>query len=211
MAELSVFWDRLADRYAAQPIADEAAYQTKLAVTRRYFRPDSEVLEFGCGTGSTAIAHAPFVGHITAIDFSPRMVAIACDKAETAGVGNVRFERADIGGFPAHDAAYDVVMGHSILHLLADPRDAMARVFRMLKPGGVFVSSTACLGDTAMAVIKYLAPIGRPLGLLPQLSVMTTDKLVADLTATGFTIDHQWSPGRGKAVFIVARKPGPVA
>lgn len=206
MAELSSFWDRLADRYAAQPVADEAAYRTKLAVTRRYLRPDSEVLEFGCGTGSTAIAHAPLIRRLTAIDFSARMLAIARAKAEAASIGNVTFERADITGFPAPDAAYDVVMGHSILHLLKDPRDAMARVFRMLKPGGVFVSSTTCLGDT-MAMIKFLAPLGKALGLLPQLSVMTTADLVADLVAAGFAIEHQWSPGRGKAVFIVARKP----
>ncbi len=58
------FWDRIAERYAKQPIADEAAYQKKLQVTRDYFRPDMAVLEFGCGTGSTAIAHAPYVKHV---------------------------------------------------------------------------------------------------------------------------------------------------
>ena len=55
----SRFWDRVAEGYAKKPVADEAAYQKKLQVTRDYFRPDMEVLEFGCGTGSTAIAHAP--------------------------------------------------------------------------------------------------------------------------------------------------------
>lgn len=46
----------MAKRYARQPIADEAAYRRKLEVTRTYFRPDMHVLEFGCGTGSTALA-----------------------------------------------------------------------------------------------------------------------------------------------------------
>ena len=60
MGTSSKFWDRIADRYSRRPVADEAAYQKKLEVTRQYFRPEMQVLEFGCGTGSTAIAHAPY-------------------------------------------------------------------------------------------------------------------------------------------------------
>lgn len=61
MADLNKFWDRMANKYARQPIADEAAYQHKLDVTRQHFTPQSKVLEFGCGTGSTALLHAPHV------------------------------------------------------------------------------------------------------------------------------------------------------
>ena len=62
------FWDKIADKYAKQPIADEAAYQKKLQVTQGHFHSDMEVLELGCGTGSTAIIHAPHVKHIRAVD-----------------------------------------------------------------------------------------------------------------------------------------------
>ncbi len=64
MDQSARFWDKIAERYSKRPIVDEAAYQKKLQVTREYFRPDMEVLEFGCGTGSTAITHAPYVKHI---------------------------------------------------------------------------------------------------------------------------------------------------
>ena len=57
MTQAAQFWDKVADKYSKQPIADEAAYQQKLAVTRNYFRPDMEVLEIGCGTGSNG--HPP--------------------------------------------------------------------------------------------------------------------------------------------------------
>ena len=39
MAEQHAFWDRLADKYAAQPIADEEAYRIKLARTQAHFTP----------------------------------------------------------------------------------------------------------------------------------------------------------------------------
>ncbi|MCR6670354.1 class I SAM-dependent methyltransferase [Devosia ginsengisoli] len=198
------FWDKMADSYARQPIADEAAYQTKLQVTRGYLRPDMEVLEFGCGTGGTAIIHAPHVRHIRAIDFSEAMLTIARGKAASAGVENVTFERADISSFVAPDGSFDMILGMSILHLLADKDAVIAKVFRLLKPGGLFISSTTCLGDT-MGLFKLIAPIGKALGLLPQLDVMTTADLVRSLNGAGFSIEHQWQPGMGKAVFIVAR------
>ncbi len=198
------FWDKMADRYARQPIADEAAYQRKLQITRDYLRPDMDALEFGCGTGGTAILHAAHVRQIAAIDFSEAMLAIARTKAADAGVDNVRFERANITSFEAPAGRYDVVLGLSILHLLADKDAVIAKVFRLLKPGGVFISSTTCIGDT-MGLFKAIAPLGKALGLLPQLNVMTTSELVASLSGAGFAIEQQWQPAKGAAVFIVAR------
>ncbi|MCP4380482.1 MAG: class I SAM-dependent methyltransferase [Hyphomicrobiales bacterium] len=207
MAQSTKFWDRIAAGYARRPVPDEAVYQKKLEITRSYFRPDMEVLEFGCGTGSTAIAQAPYVKHIRATDISAAMLAIAREKAEAAGVANVTFEQADIDALDVPDGTYDAVMGHSILHLLADKEAAIARVYRMLRPGGVFVSSTTCLGDT-MWYFKLVAPVGKAIGLMPLVKVFTVQNLVESLTAAGFVIDHQWQPGKGKAVFIVAKKPG---
>ena len=60
MSQSVKFWDKIADKYSKQPIADEASYQKKLNITQDYFKPDMKVLEFGCGTGSTAIIHSPY-------------------------------------------------------------------------------------------------------------------------------------------------------
>ncbi|NQU58582.1 MAG: class I SAM-dependent methyltransferase, partial [Rhodospirillales bacterium] len=117
MVRPSQFWDRHAQRYAKSPVEDEAAYQKKLKVTQDYLKPDMEVLEFGCGTGTTSIFHAPFVRHTRAIDISKEMLGIAQAKAESAIVKNITFEQASIDELNAVDATYDAVMGHSILHL----------------------------------------------------------------------------------------------
>jgi ubiquinone/menaquinone biosynthesis C-methylase UbiE len=201
------FWDKIADRYSRQPIADEAAYRKKLQVTREYFRPDMEVLEFGCGTGSTAIAHAPYVKHIRAIDVSSRMIEIARSKTEAQKVENVTFERSSIDELDVPDQSLDAVLALSILHLLENEEAVIARVYRMLRPGGIFVSSTACLRDSVLKYIKLVAPVARLLGLMPAVKVFTTEELVASLTGAGFEIAYQWRPAdRKKAVFIVARK-----
>ena len=204
MPQPSKFWDRMAKRYSEQPVADEAAYQKKLQVTREYLQPDMEVLEFGCGTGSTAIAHALYVKHILAIDISSKMLEIAQGKADANKIENITFKQSTIDDFSAPDRTFDVVMGHSILHLLDNKEAAIAKVHKMLKPGGIFVSSTVCIGDT-MKFFKIVAPIGRLLGLI--LNVFTKKELADSLTAAGFKIDHQWQPpGKNKSVFIVAKK-----
>ncbi len=199
------FYDKIAERYAKQPIADEAAYQKKLQVTQEYFKPEMEVLEFGCGTGSTAIIHAPYVKHIRAIDLSSKMIEIAQDKAEANNIKNVTFEQLTIEELTVPDETFDVVLGLSILHLLEDKEKAIAKVHKMLKPGGILVTSTACLGDT-MKWFNIVAPIGKLLGLIPLVKVFTTKELLDSLTNGGFAIDYHWQLSKGKAVFIVGKK-----
>jgi ubiquinone/menaquinone biosynthesis C-methylase UbiE len=199
------FWDRIAERYAKRPVADQAAYQKKLQVTRKYFQPNMAVLEIGCGTGSTAIAHAPYVKHILAIDTSSKMIEIARGKAEAGKVENVTFRQSTIEDFHAPDRSFDAVLGLNILHLLDNKEEVIAKVHRMLKPGGIFVTSTACIGDT-MKFFRFVVPIGKFFGLMPTVKVFTTKELENSLTGFGFAIDYQWQPGKGKAVFIVARK-----
>ena len=203
------FWNRTAERYSRKPIADEAAYQKKLQVTRRYFRPDMAVLEFGCGTGSTAIIHAPYVKHILAIDLSSKMIEIAQGKADAQNVENVTFQKSTIEELSVADQAFDVVLGLSVLHLLESKEEAIAKVYSMLKPGGIFVSSTVCLGET-MKFFRIIGPIGKFFGLMPTVKVFTIKELESSLTDAGFDIDYQWQPGGEKSsfrsVFIVARK-----
>ncbi|MEM6448215.1 MAG: class I SAM-dependent methyltransferase [Cyanobacteria bacterium P01_D01_bin.123] len=93
MSQSPKFWDRIAASYAKQPIVDETSYQKKPQVTHKYFRPDMGVLEFGCGTGSTAIIHAPHVKYIHAIDISSKMLEIDRTKADIANVENITSER----------------------------------------------------------------------------------------------------------------------
>ncbi len=205
MTTSTKFWDKIADKYSKQPIADEASYQKKLLLTQEYFKPDWSVLEFGCGTGSTALIHAPFVKHIRAIDISSAMIKIAQDKAEAQNIDNVTFEQLTIEELEVEDCSYDAVLGLSILHLLENKESAIAKVYKMLKPGGIFVTSTACLGDD-MKWFKLIAPIGRFLGFFPLVKVFTVKELVTSLTDAGFAIDYQWQPGKNKAVFIVAKK-----
>jgi len=200
----SFFWDRIAERYSKHPVADESAYQHKLTVTREHFRADMDVLEFGCGTGTTAIAHAPYVSHIQAIDISPKMLEIAQGKARAENIENVTFEQSTLDEIRVPDQSFDAVLGLSVLHLLKSKEQAVRKVHKLLKPGGVFVSSTVCIADS-MSYFKFIAPLGRPFGLV--LKVFTREELEDCISAAGFETSYSWrAQGDGKSVFIVAKK-----
>jgi ubiquinone/menaquinone biosynthesis C-methylase UbiE len=201
----TAFWNKLADKYSRRPISDEATYQKKLDITRKYFKPDMDVLEIGCGTGTTAIAHAPFVGHIRATDLSTRMVEIAKDKAKAEGIDNVMFEALSVDALDVPDASIDAVLAHNILHLLEDKQRAITDIHKMLKPGGVFVTSTACIGDM-MLPLRLIIPVGRLLRLFPLVKVFSVAELQESLVNAGFDIDYEWQPKKSAPAFIICRK-----
>jgi len=96
------------------------------------------------------------------------------------------------------------VLGLNILHLLENPETAIARVHELLKPGGVFVSSTALVGEL-MVLWRLLIPAMQAVGLAPFVNRFSRQSLVAMLAKAGFSIDYEWQPGKS-SVFLVARK-----
>lgn len=201
------FWDRIADRYAARPVPDEAIYEEKLAITRRYLNEDTALLEVGCGTGTTAIKHAPHVGHVHATDISARMIEIANERARAADVDNLTFEQASLDDLELPEASVDVVLALSLLQLVEDRDKAIEQIRRWLKPGGVLVTSTACLGDN-MAWFRFVAPVGKALGLMPMVKIFSMDDLRQSLGAAGFVEELDWPTADGRTLFAVSRKAG---
>ena len=202
MANDHKFWDRMAQRYARSPVGDEAAYQKKLRKTRAVLGPDFKVLEIGCGTGSTAVALAPEVADYLATDISNEMLEIARGKAE--GAENLRFEQGRLEEVTPPEGGFDAILAHSILHLLPDKEATIAQVFKMLKPGGVFISSTTCMAKGG--ALKPLLWAGNKLSLLPMVRFFSADELVDAVQAAGFGIEERWQPAPKAAVFLMARK-----
>ena len=114
------FWDRIAERYAKKPIADPDTYEKKVVLTQKYLTRDANVLEFGCGTGSTALLHAPKVKRLLAIDSSEKMVTICKRKRAESDLQNVEFRRATLFDLDDDAASFEAVLGLNVLHLIDD-------------------------------------------------------------------------------------------
>jgi 2-polyprenyl-3-methyl-5-hydroxy-6-metoxy-1,4-benzoquinol methylase len=145
------------------------------------------------------------VKEITATDISPEMLRIAKEKAAAADIDNVMFELWDVDADPILGSDYDVVMAHSILHLVEDLPGAIEKSHAMLKPGGILVSSTGCLGDK----MGYLRPVlwfMKLIGKAPPVAFLKATELEKDLQAAGLQTVHRWHPKGDVALFIISRK-----
>lgn len=201
MNKSAKFWNRAAKRYIATPVRDTAAYEHKLELTRKHLRPDMEVLEFGCGSGNTARLHTPLVKSYRAIDISPKMIELG--RAEGPIPGNMTMEAADFDEIEIAPASLDAVLALSVLHLVPDPQATITKVRDVLRPGGLFVTSTACLAP--FRVLRKLAPLARGIGLIPPLAVFSDDRLRTMMTDAGFEIVEDWRASDRAPLFLIAR------
>lgn len=113
--------------------AEAADVRAKLSLT-----PDSTVWEIGTGTGECALALAPAVRHVFAIDVSRPMLEYARRKAAQRGITNVTFAE---GGFLSGyrpDHPVDGIVTQLALHHLPDfwKSRALATLADRLRPGG---------------------------------------------------------------------------
>jgi ubiquinone/menaquinone biosynthesis C-methylase UbiE len=207
----AAFWDRIAPKYAAQPIKDPDAYEYTLGRTRSYLAPDDRVLELGCGTGSTALRLAPLVERYTASDLSGQMVAIGKGKALERDFSNLSFLAADWSHPRLLDEDYSVVLALNLLHLLPDLPTVLARINRLLPVGGYFISKTA-VAPTQGAPLSYWAirailPVMKLLGRAPFVAFRQQAVLETMMENAGFDIVETASaPAQPPTRFIVARK-----
>lgn len=202
------FWDGIAEKYAAQPVEDVAAFQRKQAITREHLRPSSRVLEIGCGTGSLALAIAPYAGTIDALDVSAEMVRIANQKKHAQGATNVTFRQGSVSALATFEReTFDSVWAYSILHLVPDRRHTLEQIFELLKPGGSFISSNVCLSGSW---IPYgaLITLMRWFGKAPHIYNYDRATLLRELREVGFVEITERDVGAESTVaFVVAKKP----
>jgi len=201
------FWDRIAQKYAADPIKDMAGYERTIARTRDWLSPSHSVLELGCGTGTSALLLAPSVARITGSDVSGAMIAIATERAAAQASPNVSFLVGAAEDAVANEGSCDAVLAFNLLHLVGDRQAAFRQIRRLLRPGGLFISKTPCLAEMTM-LIRLAVPVMRVIGKAPHVSFFTAEALEQDVAAAGFTVLERARHGSGRRdrrIFLVAR------
>jgi ubiquinone/menaquinone biosynthesis C-methylase UbiE len=204
------FWDRIAVKYAADPIADLAGYEATLRRVQGLLSPDQDVLEIGCGTGTTALRLAPFTRRLLATDVSANMIAIAREKLASEPVPQLSFDVADADAAVAGQGGYDVVLAFNVLHLVTDLDRALELAVLALRPGGLLISKTACISEMN-PLIPYLAlPLMRAIGKAPHVLCFDAATLQSAIARQGMdivSVERHGTRGKDFRVFIVARKP----
>ena len=199
------FWDKAARKYAASKIADMGGYEETLARTRDFLTPDDHLLEIGCGTGSTALKLAPSVKQMTATDISREMLTIAKEKLADTDLENLRFVQTEATE-PIDGAPFDAACAFSILHLLDDLDEGLAHLHRLIRPGGMLITKTACLRDMNFA-IPPMIKVMQWLGKAPDVLLFSAPELEAAMRKAGFEIVESGYHGKTRSTrFIAARR-----
>jgi ubiquinone/menaquinone biosynthesis C-methylase UbiE len=116
------------------------------------------VLDVGCGSGDVAFLIANLVGpsgEVVGIDRERKAVDWASARAHSRGVTNVKF----IEGDPSEmefDEQFDAIVGRLVLMYYPDPVDAIRKLIRHVRPGGLIVFQEV---DLANARSLPVAPL----------------------------------------------------
>jgi len=209
MATDAAFWNGLADEYSRKPVDDPSAFDRKIAITRERLSPGDTVLNVGCGTGSLSLRLADTGADLHGVDISEEMIRIARAKATDAGVDNATFHVAPFHRFDTFaEGRLDALLAFSIVHLVDDIPATLSRMFRLLRPGGHFVSSTVCLGASWFPYRPMLR-VMHWLGRAPRVvQILTPEQLMQQLRDAGFVEVTLHDVGaKPDIAFVTARTP----
>ncbi|MCX9010521.1 MAG: methyltransferase domain-containing protein [Candidatus Methanoperedens sp.] len=98
------------------------------------------VLDVGCGTGRLTLHVARMIGPggiVVGIDPSVQRVEVAKRKLRDMPHPNISFETGNSNDlYHFEDNSFDIIYLNIVLHWIQEKEDALARIYRVLKPGG---------------------------------------------------------------------------
>jgi ubiquinone/menaquinone biosynthesis C-methylase UbiE len=161
-----------------------------------------DVLEIAVGTGRN-LPHYPPGVQLTAVEFSPEMLAIAREFAERTRT-EVDLRLGDAQDLEFEDESFDTVIITLALCTIPDDRKAAAEAWRVLRPGGrlVLMEHVRSPAMPVRAIQRLLDPIAVR---------FEADHLVREpldyLGDAGFEIESAERSKWGIVERVVARKP----
>jgi ubiquinone/menaquinone biosynthesis C-methylase UbiE len=123
------------DRKAGTDASEELHNLQRLGLST-----SSTLIDLGAGTGTMALAAAPYCRRVVAVDVSPAMLGALQQRALELGLTNVECVRAGFLTYQHTGPKADFVYSRHALHQLPDFWKAVAlrRIAAVLRPGGIF-------------------------------------------------------------------------
>ena len=203
-------WDKLAKNWDTPGVSLGENDLRIIERTKKYLSANDVVLDYGCATGSIAIEMANMAKEVRGIDISSNMIEIARRKADERKIKNIGFTRTAIFDESLGKESFDLILAFSVLHLVENSTQVIDRINQLLKPGGVFISATPCLGEKAFVSILMNIPIFlfSKIGILPPINFFSVSNLAASIKNVSFQIieNENLSVHPLTECIIVARK-----
>ena len=205
--EAPAFWNRRSEVFDKQVLSVyENAYRKMVKRSAAFLKKEDRVFEIGCGTGVATIPLSKYVKEITATDISENMIQKAREKAKNQSKDNIIFRTGELTEMEVEPESYDVVAAYNVLLYMKNQEEVLKKIYEVLKPGGIFLSATDCLGRNLSkdSVTKFWKS---KLHLMPYVAFDTPISLMRKVQKNDFEVLeivnlHKNPPN----IFIAAKK-----
>jgi SAM-dependent methyltransferase len=149
-----------------------------------------DVLDLGCGDGTTAIPAAKLGANVLGVDIASNLVDAGNARAKREGLSNCHFQEGDATDLhELKDKSFDLVISIFGAMFAPKPFDVAKEMVRVTKPGGRIIMGNWIPGDPTLVpqVLKissaYTPP--PPEGFISPMLWGVTDNVVERFTAVG--------------------------
>ena len=113
--------------------------------------PGLEVLDLGCGDGTTAVPAAQLGANVLGVDIASNLVEAGNARAKSLGLSNCRFQEGDASDLnELGDDSFDLVVSIFGAMFAPRPADVAEEVVRVTRPGGRIVMGNWIPGDPTL-------------------------------------------------------------
>jgi ubiquinone/menaquinone biosynthesis C-methylase UbiE len=154
-----------------------------------YVRPDTAVLDVGCGNGMHTLKTARRCGQVAGVDADLDALGIGRRTARAEAAMNVRFVGSNVEeGLPLASARFDTVLCLDLLEHVHKRDLVLAEIRRVLKPSGVLLLGVP---NRATSWKRRLQRAGLFAYSDPDHKIeYTLDELREELGRNGFAVQH---------------------
>jgi SAM-dependent methyltransferase len=157
--------------------------------------PELDVLDLGCGDGTTALPAARLGANVLGVDIASNLVEAGNARAQSLGLANLRFQEGDASDLhELADDSFDLVV--SIFGAMFAPRpfDVAREMVRVTRPGGRVVMGNWIPGDpTLVAQILRISSAYSPPppdGFVSPMTWGVEENVVERFTSAGARAEH---------------------
>lgn len=153
-------WNDAAEPYLAFMRRLRPAHQE--LILRLGPKKGETILDLAAGPGEPAISIAPLVGetgHVTGVDLSEKMVALAQRSAGERAVTNVDFLHMNCERLELPSESFDAAVSAFGFQIFTNPEEAAKETLRVVKPGGRVAVCIWSTGDRVPFIDAIIGPM----------------------------------------------------
>jgi ubiquinone/menaquinone biosynthesis C-methylase UbiE len=176
-------------------IADTMRESGEALVQRLGITKGMQVLDLGCGDGTTALPAAKLAADVVGVDIARNLVDAGNRRAQKHGLANLKFQEGDASNLEqVPDKSFDVVVSIFGAMFAPKPFDVAKEMVRVTRPGGRIVMGNWIPNDPTLVaqILKissnYTPP--PPEGFVSPMTWGVENNVIERFTAAGIPRDN---------------------